>query len=152
MTVADSINNIKAWDARILATDLDTNMLARGMNAEYPVNAVDNIPDNYKKRMMGRSEKNSNMFRINEPLRELVSFKQLNLLSNWPHRQKYDVIFCRNVLIYFDAATTDDLVDRFIDLLDIGGILYLGHSESLLDNSRGLQLIGQTAYRKVEER
>ncbi|MEH6404584.1 MAG: protein-glutamate O-methyltransferase CheR [Sneathiella sp.] len=149
MTVSNSITNLAAWDIKILATDLDTNMLQTGKTAEYKSDSEENVPSIYHKRMFEGSKPDRKTRVIARNLRDLVTFKQLNLLHKWPLRQKYDAIFCRNVLIYFDSKTKTDLVKRYIDQLAVGGILYLGHSESLLDNTHGLQLVGQTTYRKV---
>jgi len=149
MTVFDNISNVAAWDIKILATDLDTNMLHTGKTAEYKSESEESVPSIYHKRMFTSSKRDSKTRIVASNLRNLVTFKQLNLLHKWPLRQKYDVIFCRNVLIYFDSETKTDLVKRYIDQLAVGGILYLGHSESLLDNTHGLQLVGQTTYRKV---
>lgn len=81
-------------------------------------------------------------------LRELITFGQLNLIERWPMRGPFDVIFCRNVMIYFDTPTKATLISRFIDILAPGGFLYIGHSESLLGSHPGLKLIGRTIYRR----
>lgn len=82
-------------------------------------------------------------------VRRLIAFKQLNLLGAWPMSGKFDAIFCRNVMIYFDAATKAKLVSRFAGLLKPRGWLYVGHSESLLDNQSSFELKGRTIYRMV---
>ena len=80
---------------------------------------------------------------------ELISFRQLNLLGPWPMAGKFDVIFCRNVMIYFDAKTKATLIDKFHGQLADGGWLYVGHSESLLDHQTRFKLRGRTIYQKI---
>lgn len=137
-----------AWDVRILATDLDTNMLDKGKNGLYSRTSVEAIPDNYKQEFKGIMSLNGDDLHVKEQAKRLVHFKQLNLLHKWPMKKKYDVIFCRNVLIYFDSATKENLVRRYADMLHPNGLLFLGHSESLVIKIPGLNLIGRTTYRK----
>jgi chemotaxis protein methyltransferase CheR len=83
-----------------------------------------------------------------ESLRSLITFRRLNLIEPFPFSGKFDAIFCRNVMIYFDGPTKSDLIDRFIQALNVGGFLYIGHSESLLGSHPELQLVGRTIYRR----
>jgi chemotaxis protein methyltransferase CheR len=87
--------------------------------------------------------------RISEDLRRLIAFKRLNLIDKWPMRGPFDVIFCRNVFIYFDTQTKAAILDRFVALLAPGGFLYLGHSESLPQPHPQLRLIGRTIYERT---
>ena len=88
------------------------------------------------------------MLRIAPHLRKLLTFKQLNLVTPWPMKGPFDAIFCRNVMIYFDAPTKRSIVDRSVDMLRPGGWLYLGHSESLSPPHPAFDLIGRTIYRR----
>jgi len=88
-------------------------------------------------------------FRFNEDVRDLIAFKSLNLQDSWPMRGKFDVIFCRNVLIYFSAETKANLICRFEKMLKPNGVLYLGHSENLLGDHPKLTNEGPTTYRKL---
>jgi chemotaxis protein methyltransferase CheR len=83
-----------------------------------------------------------------EDLRSLIAFRRLNLMDPWPFHGKFDAIFCRNVMIYFDNATKTALIDRFIQSIKPGGFLYIGHSESFHGTHPELQLIGRTTYRR----
>jgi chemotaxis protein methyltransferase CheR len=83
-----------------------------------------------------------------EHIRSMINFRHLNLIAPWPFAGKFDAIFCRNVMIYFDAPTKTDLITRFTDALRPGGFLYIGHSESLLGSHPHLQLVGRTIYRR----
>jgi chemotaxis protein methyltransferase CheR len=83
-------------------------------------------------------------------LRALITFKELNLLGPWPMQGRFDVIFCRNVAIYFDKDTQRELFDRMADRQEVGGWLFVGHSENLLNVTRRYKLVGRTAYRRVQ--
>jgi chemotaxis protein methyltransferase CheR len=88
------------------------------------------------------------MVRVGAALRRYLTFRQLNLVQEWPMRGPFDIMFCRNVMIYFDAPTKKSIVDRAVDLLRPGGWLYLGHSESLSPPHPAFELIGRTIYRR----
>lgn len=88
------------------------------------------------------------MVQMSPKLQKLIAFKQLNLMGNWPMKGPFDAIFCRNVMIYFDGETKTRLVSRLSSLLKPRGWLYIGHSESLLNNAGDLELQGRTIYRK----
>ena len=146
MTMRENIPDIARWDARILATDLDTNMLEKGASGRYRLDSGDDIPE----RLRGKyfTCRGSDWI-ADDQLRRLITFKQLNLLSRWPMKGPFDVIFCRNVMIYFDSPTKVALVRRFAELLKPQGWLIVGHSESLLDQASQFKLQGRTIYRKV---
>lgn len=153
MTVADTVRNLENWDARILATDLDTNMLATGAAGRYTSERIEGVPDTFRKRYfveVGGSNGAGPAWQVSSNLRRMIAFKHLNLLHQWPLRQKYDAIFCRNVVIYFDAQTKQQLVDRYVQQLKIGGVLYLGHSESLLKPGEFIKAVGHTTYERVK--
>ena len=133
-------------DLRILATDLDTAALARARAATYPAERIEACPLDYRR---GHFETLCDgKVRVSSRARGLVTFNQLNLHESWPVKGPFDVIFCRNVLIYFDAEAKQAIVSRFIDLLCPGGTLYLGHSESMLGNHPQLVNLGRTIFRK----
>jgi chemotaxis protein methyltransferase CheR len=138
-------------DVRILATDIDTEVIARGVRGEYPLNSIDEVPKAYRECFQsGRGESDPESIIMGEDLRSLIAFRRLNLMEAWPFSGKFDAIFCRNVMIYFDANTRSMLVGRFVQQLHPGGWLYIGHSESLLGSHDGLELGGRTTYRKVK--
>lgn len=133
-------------DARILATDLNTDVLKQAAKGHYASAEMVKSPDMCRKYFEQGADGHVEAAPI---IKNLISFKQLNLLSQWPMKGRFDAIFCRNVLIYFDTETKNKLVDRFVDILSPRGWLYLGHSESASGNHPGLELIGQTTYRKI---
>lgn len=146
MVAAAHIPNIRQWDARILATDLDTNMVARGDLGIYADDQAKDIPDEYRRRF---AHLRGDEIIMDEQLKRLIAFKPLNLLNPWPMKGPFDIIFCRNVVIYFDKPTQKALFDRYADILAPNGFLYVGHSESLFRVSERFQLIGKTVYRRL---
>ena len=146
-TLLESGVDRQRLDARILATDLNTDVLRQAAEGRYTSTVMKKSPDSCRKYFEWTPEGHAE---AGPGLKNLISFKQLNLLSPWPMKGRFDVIFCRNVLIYFDTETKNKLVDRFVDILSPRGWLYLGHSESASGNRPGLELIGQTTYRKIE--
>lgn len=147
ITLRDSMRNIDSWDVRLLATDLDTNVLDTASKGVYKEERVDGISNAVRKRwfLKGRNEL-AGMVRAREELRNLISFKQLNLMGDWPLKGPLDVIFCRNVVIYFDLETQRRLINRYADLLAPGGYLIMGHSENLHKVSKRFKLIEKTIY------
>jgi chemotaxis protein methyltransferase CheR len=147
MTLCDAIPNIAQWDIKILATDIDTNMLHKCKTAIYKEEALEDIPEEYRKRFTIKSEKETIL--MADILRKMITFKQLNLLEDFPMRGPFDIIFCRNVVIYFDKPTQIGLFNKIADILTPDGILYIGHSESLFKVCEQFSLIGRTTYKKL---
>ena len=136
---------------QILATDLDTAVLDTASRGVYPMARVESLPDEWKRLGFLRGKgQNLDQVRIRPELRKLITFTQMNLLDAvWPlEGGPFQAIFCRNVMIYFDKPTQRDLLRRYHGLLEPDGLLFVGHSESLLDNSLGFQSLGQTIYRR----
>lgn len=144
MTVAEGAG-VKA--ARILATDIDTDIVARASGGEYPGAHTSVLGEERQRRWLLRSASNGRV-RVKEMLREMVVFQQLNLLDNWPMRRQFHMIFCRNVMIYFDGECRRRLVARFAEQLVPGGYLFIGHSESLHGLTTAFDSCGQTVYRR----
>ena len=142
------IADMARHDVRILATDIDTDVLAKASRGEYSAEALDNIPDSFCRHLQQTEGDNPATIKIAHDVRSLITFRQLNLVEAWPLKGPFDAIFCRNVMIYFDAPTKSKLIERFIRLIRPGGWLYIGHSESLLGSHPGLHLMGRTIYRR----
>jgi chemotaxis protein methyltransferase CheR len=142
------IPDIGRQDIRILATDIDTDVLAKASRGEYPVESLENIPDPYCKYFEKSEDEDSPNITVEREARSLISFRQLNLLEPWPFKGPFDAVFCRNVMIYFDGPTKAKLIERFTKMVKPGGWLYIGHSESLLGAHPGLHLEGRTIYRR----
>lgn len=149
MTLAESAQ-LGGWDARILATDIDTNVVAKASAGVYADERIQGIEAQRLRRWFQRGGgSNAGKARVVVQLRDMVSFRQLNLLGAWPMQRPFDVIFCRNVVIYFDKATQRRLFARYADMLAPGGYLYIGHSETLFKISERFRLLGGTIYQKV---
>lgn len=136
-----------AFDIKILATDLDTDVLEHASAGVYASDRVEKIGPARLAKFFERVGEDG--YQVRAELRSLVTFKPLNFMNPWPMQGPFDVIFCRNVVIYFDDATKKNLVQRFGDLLGEGGYLMLGHSESLVGAAPFLASCGRTAYRKI---
>ena len=144
------IRDIDRHDVKILATDIDTEVLGKGARGEYPAASIDEVPKTYREFFQpAGGNRNSEQVVVNRDVRTLITFRRLNLMEKWPFTGNFDAIFCRNVMIYFDGPTKTALVERFTQKLKPGGWLYIGHSESLVGAHAGLRLIGRTTYRRV---
>ncbi|MBM3316745.1 MAG: protein-glutamate O-methyltransferase [Candidatus Eisenbacteria bacterium] len=137
------------WDLRILATDLSTRALVAGRRGVYAAEQLAGLPDSlrgsYFRPLAGDPPA---AWRVAPELRRLVSFARLNLIEPWPMRGPFEAIFCRNVMIYFDPPTQRGLVQRFGALLRPGGLLFLGHSESLTGGLSGFRFVRPSVYRR----
>jgi chemotaxis protein methyltransferase CheR len=153
MTVCEAFNSLNP-PVQIIATDIDTNVLAIGANGVYGIERLDKMAPERAKRffLRGKGEQQG-MVRVRPELRQLVTFKQLNLLADgWPLSGQFDVIFCRNVMIYFDKATQRKILARFVPLMKPHALLFAGHSENFLYVSDALKLRGKTVYELEEGR
>lgn len=139
------------WDAQVIATDLDSNVVQTGLNGVYTIDRLKGISAARQKRwfLKGSGSKDGYV-KVKPELQNIIKFDQLNLMSEWPNKESIDVIFCRNVVIYFDKSTQSKLFDRYADRLPIGGHLFVGHSESLYKVCNRFELLGQTIYKKHE--
>ena len=150
MTVLSVLPEAADLDVRILATDIDPNMVADGATGVYSEEALQPAPPALRQRYFdkARGPRGEGMVSANSTLRELVSFRELNLIGDWPMRGKFDVIFCRNVVIYFDDATQERVWKRFTPLMAPGATLYIGHSERVSGPAMDqLRTSGLTTYR-----
>jgi chemotaxis protein methyltransferase CheR len=136
------------WDVKILATDLDTQVLQTASDGIYTQDRVVELPEAVLKRWFMKSKSSSNHFKVKPELQEIIQFKQLNLMQEWSMKTPFDVIFCRNVLIYFDRETKATLAKRYAKMLASKSWLFIGHSESLNQLSSEFELVATTSYRK----
>ncbi|WP_461482155.1 CheR family methyltransferase [Porticoccus sp.] len=140
----------EGWDIRILATDLDSSVVATGRQGIYPETRVQGMSQARLKRWFYRGKgARAGMVKVVPELADMVAFKQLNLLSDWPLKGSFDIIFCRNVVIYFDKATQSVLFDRYANQLQQRGHLFIGHSETLYKVCDRFSLLGNTIYQRV---
>ena len=150
MTVAEAMPDWRSWDIRILATDLDSDVLARARAGIY---AADRVAGLGAKRIAAHLQpierEGGRAYQVRRELAGMITFKQLNLMNPLPMSGPLDVIFCRNVVIYFDKDTQRDLFARMARLQRPGDLLMLGHSESLFKVCDAYALIGKTIYRRT---
>ncbi len=140
----------KDWDVKILATDLDSNVLDKGKRGAYLVSGADGLSDSDRKEYFTESDQEDGHHLLaKEKIRNLITFNRLNLLHKWPMKGKFDVIFCRNVVIYFDKDTQKVLFDRYANQLKDAGYLMIGHSENLHRVSTRFSALGNTRYKKI---
>jgi chemotaxis protein methyltransferase CheR len=134
--------------AHIIATDIDTNVLNTASNGVYPIDRVDKLSPERAKRFFLRGKGDqAGLVRVRPELRKMITFKQLNLLSDdWPLSGPFDAIFCRNVMIYFDKPTQGKILSRFAPLMKPDGLLFAGHSENFLYVTDAFKLRGKTVY------
>ena len=149
MTVRDH-PELDRWDARILATDLDSNMLDRARLGVYRADQLEQVsPAKCKRWFMRQGDGSSTRVKVKPELARRITFRRLNLVEQWPMRGPFDIIFCRNVVIYFSKDVQARLFHRFADILAPGGYLFLGHSETLLGFTERFESVGRTIYRKL---
>ncbi len=148
MTACEAFNTLRP-PVEILATDIDTNVLATAAQGIYPSDRVQKLAEPQLRQFFERGTgSQAGMVRIKRALRDLITFQPLNLLDKaWPMQAPFDVIFCRNVMIYFDKPTQASIIARFVQLMHADSLLFAGHSENFLYVSEQLQLLGKTVYR-----
>ena len=147
MTIIDAFGSYKP-PVEIIATDIDTNVLTKARAGIYSLERVEKLPPETLKRFFLKGTgKNNGFVQVRKELRDLISFRTLNLLDEqWPINGTFDVIFCRNVMIYFDKDTQYKILKRFAPMLESHGLLFAGHSESLHHAADFFKLRGNTIY------
>lgn len=151
MVVKEIFQNMNNWDIKILATDLDSNMVNTSKCGIYTEERITGISKNRIRKFIRRGRKdNDGLVKISNELQAMITFKQLNLMQEWPITGPFDIIFCRNVVIYFDKDTQRKLFARFSNLMTAGGHLFIGHSESLHNVSTQFKLLRQTMYQRAD--
>ncbi|RPI28128.1 MAG: protein-glutamate O-methyltransferase CheR [Acidobacteria bacterium] len=128
----EEFSDLRRWDIRILATDISTRMLQKARDAVFEEDCLQEVPGLWRQKyFLCCQNKEPRRYGIRDDIKAMVRLARLNLMDEWPMRGPFDVIMCRNVMIYFDKPTQEKLVGRFWDLLAPGGLLLVGHSESL---------------------
>lgn len=149
MVLHDELPDLARRDVRILATDISARVLDRAKQGVYTEEVLRDVPPALRHRFTTASgQRGAKQFRVNDSLRSLIRFARLNLMDAWPMQGRFDVILCRNVMIYFDRPTQQKLVRRFSALIRPGGHLFVGHSESLQAISHDLKYVRPATYRK----
>lgn len=147
MTMMDLFNSLTP-PVRILATDLDTNVLKKAEAGVYPLERVEKLsPDHLKRFFLKGTGHNEGQVLVRKELRDMITFRQLNLLDDkWPAMGPFDVIFCRNVMIYFDKPTQYKILKKFVPLMHNDALLFAGHSESFQNATDLFTIRNKTVY------
>ena len=147
MTLCETLGTLTP-NAHVIATDIDTNVLNTASNGVYALDRLDKLPPDRARRFFLKGKgAHEGLVRVRPELRQMVTFKQLNLLGrDWPIAGPFDAIFCRNVMIYFDKPTQGRILARFAPLMKPDALLFAGHSENFLYVSDAFRLRGKTVY------
>jgi len=147
MTLCEAFDTLTP-PVSIIATDIDTNVLATASAGVYPIERVEKMdPARLRRFFLKGKGAQEGLVRVRPELRQLITFRQLNLLADgWDVKGPFDTIFCRNVMIYFDKATQRKILARFVPLMKPDALLFAGHSENFLYVSDALRLRGKTVY------
>ena len=150
IAIKESVVNLSNWDVKILATDIDTDVLSKAKNGIYSMNEIDGLEEEHLSRWFKQKKVGNETKEIiaKDELKNMITFKPLNLMHEWPMKGPFDVIFCRNVVIYFNKQTQKTLFARIAQKMASGSNLILGHSESLLNVNDDFTLLGKTIYEK----
>jgi chemotaxis protein methyltransferase CheR len=149
MILRDAIPDINRWDVKILASDISTHVLRVAKRGFYSADRLKPLPQGYATRFFRSANLDGTKgFEVSPELTQMIAFRHLNLMNNWPFTGPFDIIFCRNVMIYFDKPTQERLVNRFHNVLSKGGILFTGHSESLTGVNHPFGYVRPTVYAK----
>ena len=147
----EELEDIKGRDIRILATDISGRVLEKAKRGEYEYECVKNMPKNLIDQYFQCVDTTGQqVYRVNKNVSNFITLARLNLMNSWPMRGPFDIIFCRNVMIYFEKETRERLVQRFWDMLKPGGYLFVGHSESLAALSHTFKYRKPAVYMKQE--
>lgn len=152
ITMVETFGSFKP-PVRILATDIDTNVLATARQGVYPMERLENMSQERIKRFFLKGSGGRDGYvRVRPELLDLIAFKQLNLLeSTWPLRGPFEAIFCRNVMIYFDKPTQYRILQKFMPLLDPDGLLFMGHSEVFQHAADLIKICDRTVYKPLSK-
>jgi chemotaxis protein methyltransferase CheR len=151
-SVLEELGEAARGKLRVLATDISTKVLASAKKGIYPAQRFEGVPSNQLHRYLLRGEQRwKGWYQVKPEVRATVEFRQQNLMQSLSHLGGFPVIFCRNVMIYFDRPTRQDLVNRLAGCLEPGGYLFIGSSESLNGIAHPLQYVQPAVYRRPEE-
>lgn len=149
MVVADYLTHHSGWSFRIMATDISTKVLSQAQRGVYTSDRVAKVPAPFLKKFYQKGVgASAGYVKIKDSLRQHIAFSRFNLMHEFPWREELDVIFCRNVMIYFNRQTQQELISKFYRALVPGGYLFIGHSESITSLEHDFTQVDATAYQK----
>ena len=135
-----------SWNTQILATDISANVLDRAVAGRYLTETLENMPSAWKSEYFTKID--DNLSQVKDAVLNQIVYRRLNLLDPFRFKKKFHIIFCRNVMIYFDAKTRDAVVEKFYQVTEPGGYLFVGHSESVSNSGTGFQFVKPAVYLK----
>jgi chemotaxis protein methyltransferase CheR len=148
MCLADALSKTRSREFRIRATDISTRVLAAAERGVYPAARFEEVPDAWRRAYLLRGQAESQgFFKVKPELTKRIDFERLNLIEPFPQKGLFHVIFCRNVMMYFDKPTQQNIVQRLSTCLEPGGYLFVGHSESLTGVDHALHYVRPATYR-----
>jgi len=150
ITLCEALGDMRGWDIKVLATDISTKVLGAAQSGIYEYEAVSDMPEDIVRRYFLRGAgENIGKIKVRDFLKDMIRFRRLNLKDGaYPFKRKFDVIFCRNVMIYFDEDMKQHVLSMFHRHLSDSGHLFLGHSETML-GSNGFKPVFITVYKKI---
>ncbi|MCL2386780.1 MAG: protein-glutamate O-methyltransferase CheR [Defluviitaleaceae bacterium] len=134
------------WDTQMLASDISAQVLDRAVAGRYVTEALENLPKAWQNEYFKKVD--DQFSQVSDKIANQILYRRLNLMEPFPFKRNFHVIFCRNVMIYFDNVTRDNVVKRFFEVTEPGGYLFIGHSESISNSGTGYQYIKPAVYRK----
>lgn len=150
MVLREAIPDIDRWDAKILATDIDTQCLSTSAQGHYSEKVVETVSEERKNRWFTKTNVDGEQVYVpKDELKSLITFNPLNLLQPFPFKGNFDVIICRNVFIYFDKPTQQKIIAKFAEHQNLDDYLVVGHSENLSKVTSNYHLVGQTVYQRL---
>lgn len=154
MVILGQLQDYKSWDIKFLATDIDPEVIARAGTGIYQENEMQGVPEIYRQQFFNCIEvKSPKRYQVKKEVRDLVRFATFNLLTEkYPFQHPFDIVFCRNVLIYFDRPTAEGVIEKLALSLRPGGILFLGHSETGMMRTKFLKNISSAAYKRTGDK
>ena len=149
MILQEESARLRLPPVKLLATDLSIEMVKMAKEGVYTPDKLEGVPNHLLNRSFDKVSGSNGQYRTKESIRKSITYGRLNLLEPWPMKGPFQMIMCRNVMIYFDKITQQKLVSRFYNLLEPGGYLFIGHSESVSNREIGLKTIIPAAYQKI---
>ena len=136
----------EVWDTTMLATDISTTVLDKAVYGRYPTEALQNLPKHWQLEYFSKVDATNSQ--VKDSIRKKILYRRFNMMEPFKFKKRFQVIFCRNVMIYFDSAVRDAIVKKFFEVTEPGGYLFIGHSESISNTGSGYQYIKPAVYRK----
>jgi chemotaxis protein methyltransferase CheR len=134
------------WNTQMIASDISAQVLDKAVAGKYATEALGNLPSAWKNEYFTKC--NEQLSQVNDNILKQILYRRINLIEPFPFKKKMQVIFCRNVMIYFDNETRDEVVKRFYEITEPGGYLFIGHSESISNSGTGFEYVKPAVYRK----